>query len=390
MRGRPLFLAVAVGLVLFLLAVGSETVRLTYGAGGATPPGVRAASAPGGRLVVIDRVPVARLKGTPFEVGRAHGALFRSQIRFLHKEYFRVLAVRALGEAEIERWTRAVEPFIPDHLKQEMRGIAEGSGLPYREILQVNCMIDRLQSLMCSTVVASGKATRDGEVYFGRNLDFPGRNILHKMTVVLVFEPEGKTPLASVTWPGLVGVLSGMNSRGVAGATMMIHKGRQIRPGLPYMMMYREALERARRTADVHDTIKASRRTCPNNFMVVDSTGAAEVLEWDQEVVARRPAEGGSACSTNHFRSKELEGTGWRAGLGRYRQLERFLADGRGSIDLGKIKQALEEVATPWFLNVQSMVFLPAKREIHLATGDKLPMAAQRWVRLERRVLFGE
>jgi len=390
MRGRPLFLAVAVGLVLFVLAVASETVRVTYGAGGATPPKAKAAKTPAGRLVLIDGVPVARLGGTPIEVGRAHGALFRRQIHFLHKEYFGVLAVRALGAAEIERWTRAVEPFIPNHLKEEMRGIAEGSKLPYREILQVNCMIDRLQSLMCSTVVASGTATKGGEVYFGRNLDFPGRNILHKMTVVLVFEPEGKTPVASITWPGLVGVLSGLNSRGVAGATMMIHKGKRIRPGLPYMMMYREALERARKTADVHDSIKAAHRTCPNNFMVVDSTGAAEVLEWDQEVVARRPAEGGCACSTNHFRTEALEGTGWRLGVMRYRRLERFIEDERGSIDIAKIKNALQGVATPWFLNVQSMIFLPAKRELHLATGDKMPMAAQRWVRIERRVLFGD
>ena len=58
--------------------------------------------------------------------------------------------------------------------------------------------------VLCSTVVAGGDATKNGEVLFGRNLDFIGRNILHRTTVCLVYETPGKTPLVSVTWPGLV------------------------------------------------------------------------------------------------------------------------------------------------------------------------------------------
>ena len=103
-----------------------------------------------------------------------------------------------------------------------------------------------------------------------------------------------------------------------------------------------------------------------------------------------RPASMGMACSTNHFRSKELEGVGLPLGLSRYRKLERFLDRERGGVNLAKIKHALESVATPWFLNVQSMVFLPARRSIHLSVGGKLPAAAQRFVHLDRNTLFGK
>ena len=124
--------------------------------------------------------------------------------------------------------------------------------------------------------------------------------------------------------------------------------------------------------------------------MVVDPTGTAEVLEWDQEIVARRPAQDGCAYSTNFFRSRELAGTGWKLGVMRYNRLEEFVEREHGAIDVEKIKSVLGRVATPWFLNVQSMIFLPKKLELHLATGDKLPIAAQRWVHIPRRVLFGE
>jgi len=272
-----------------------------------------------------------------------------------------------IGEEEIRKWTAQVLPYIPDHYLEEIKGIAEGAGIDEETMLHVNCIVDRLQMVLCSTVVAAGDATADGEVYFGRNLDFIGRNILHRTTVCLVYEPTGKTPLVSVTWPGLVGVLSGMNSRGVCGATMMIHYGSAAKPGIPYMMMYRDALVAAEKTGDVAAYFARCKRTIPNNFTVVDATGAAEVIEYDATLLARRPADRGGVCSTNHFRSDTLKGIGWDLGVSRYETLDEFLRTEHGKIDYDGVRKALRDTATPWYLNVQSMVFLPRKRELHEA-----------------------
>jgi hypothetical protein len=180
-----------------------------------------------------------------------------------------------------------------------------------------------------------------------------------------------------------------MNSEGVSGATMLIHQGRHRRPGLPYLMMYREALEGAKTKDDVFASISKAKRTSSNNFMVVDATGASEVIEFDPEVIVRRPAVHGCNCSTNFFASTELRDQCMPAGRGRYESLEEFLARERGRIDLPLVKKALEDVATPFFLNVQAMVFLPARQEIHLSVGGALPAAKQPYVHLTRDVLFG-
>jgi hypothetical protein len=389
---RPTLQAGAVGLLLLALAIASQSVGATYGAGGPPPPATRAEEVPTperSRLTNVGGIPVVRLSGSHYEMGRQHGAILKRQILFLLEEYFEGFAVPIVRQENLDKWTAEVEPFIPKHLKEEMRGLAEGAGLEYRRVLQVNTMVDRLQSMMCSTVVALGDATVDGEVYFGRNLDFPGRNVLHRTTVVLVYEPEGKTPLVAVTWPGLVGVLSGMNAHGVAGATMMIHQGRPLQPGLPYLLMYREALAGARKMTDVHDYVASVARTCPNNFMVVDETGAAEVIEFDSEVLARRGPDETGICSTNHFLTKELQGEAWRLGLRRYRSLQEFLRQKRGRIDLDGVREALVDVA-PWLVNVQSMVFLPRKRSLYLSVGGKLPAAKQPFVYLDRELLFGK
>lgn len=393
MRRRHHFLAGLATLALFALSVGSLFVASTYGGDAPAPPVIVRAEIPAGvrdRVRLVDGVPVLHVRGTPYEMGRQHGAALKDQIRFLAKEYCDAMIVRAVGRRNLEEWADAVEKYIPAPYREEMRGLAEGAGMTYREVLLVNTMVDRFQAMMCSTVVANGGATADGDVYFGRNLDFPGRNILHRATVVVVYEPEGGEPLVSVTWPGLIGVLSGMNGHGVCGATMMIHRAKELRPGIPYMIMYREALARARKAADVHTYIAKAKRTCANNFMVVDATGKALVVEWDQDFAVARPATDGTLCSTNYFRSDKLKDVGFPIGKGRYDSLEEFLDRERGHIDLAKVKAVLADVARPWYTNVQSMVFLPRRRTLYVSVGGALPAAKQRFVRLDRELLFGE
>jgi hypothetical protein len=181
-----------------------------------------------------------------------------------------------------------------------------------------------------------------------------------------------------------------MNSHGVAGATMLVHRGRDLKPGLPYMLMYREALAAARSMDDVFAAISRARRTCSNNFMVVDATGAAEVIEYDPEQVVRRPGTANCVCSTNFFVSKELRELCVPVGEDRYESLEGFLERERGRIDLEAVQRALADVAEPWYLNVQAMVFLPAKRSLHLSVGGTLPAAKQPYVHIPADVLFGK
>jgi isopenicillin-N N-acyltransferase-like protein len=380
------------GLSLVLLALLTLFVQATWG-DAPLPPPVRVEDAPEalrGHVALVGSVPVLHLSGTPREMGYQHGAVLKSQILFLYHEYYEAMVRRLVGEKELKEWAKATEPFIPEEYREEMRGLAEGCGLPYEEVLVVNTMVDRFQTVACSTVVAGGDATKDGEVYFGRNLDFPGRNILQRMTVVIVWSPEGQTPLAAVTWPGMIGVLSGMNAEGVAGATMLVHRGRDRRPGIPYLMMYRRALASARKIDDVYASLSEAKRTTSNNFMVVDATGAAEAIEFDPEVIVSRPASAGCVCSTNFFVSNDLRDHCMPMGKDRYESLTDFLRRERGEIDLDLVEQALADVATPFYMNIQAMVFLPRKREIYVAEGGDLPAAKHPYVHLSRETLFGK
>ena len=155
------------------------------------------------------------------------------------------------------------------------------------------------------------------------------------------------------------------------------------------MLLYRRALEQAGSIDDVTRTIKSGARTCPNNFMTMDATGASAVIEWDAGKVAVRRPDNGGLCSTNYFRSDVLKDVGTPLGLNRYDDLSEFLSRRHGRIGIDEVKAVLRKVARPWYVNVQAMIFLPRRKTMHVAVAERLPAASQPYVELDAATLFG-
>ncbi|MFB3066187.1 MAG: hypothetical protein ACE10D_06690, partial [Planctomycetota bacterium] len=148
-------------------------------------------------------------------------------------------------------------------------------------------------------------------------------------------------------------------------------------------------LARARTADEVHAILEAAPRTCPNKFMAVDPTGAAFVTEFTADKAFRRGIERDTLCSTNFFHTAAASAQSRPVGEDRYDILRDFLQREHGQIDLQGVLEQLAATGTPWYLNVQAMVFLPRKREIYLSVGGRLPAARQRFVRLDSSVLLG-
>ncbi len=110
----------------------------------------------------------ARLRGAPYERGMQHGKLFSSRIRsmyaglltnsilpYLNRERPDIAAF--LTRYEDERYdggtfsyllmlesARHMETFIPQAYLDEMRGIADGAGMSYEEVLILNTFVDTM------------------------------------------------------------------------------------------------------------------------------------------------------------------------------------------------------------------------------------------------------
>ena len=118
---------------------------------------------------------VMHLYGTPYERGFQHGQRFASKIRslytrllttsllpYLNRERPDIASV--LAEYQKPRYDggrfsyeflldsgRRLEGFLPPEYREEMRGIADGAGLPYDEILLLNTFMDSLFNMRSIT-----------------------------------------------------------------------------------------------------------------------------------------------------------------------------------------------------------------------------------------------
>ena len=334
-------------------------------------------------------LPILRLKGSPEEMGEQHGVLLKDQIRVLMQIYVPAFLGSDLDSARRE--AKAFLPHISERHRRELRALAKASGQTFGDVLLGHCFPDQYRAWGCSCVTATGAARGAAGPLFGRNLDFIDMGFLHRFSLIVIFEPDQGPRFVSLTFPGMIGVISGLNEWGLASAVMVVHSG-GCKPGTPFGLLFRGLLETQRDTAGVGAQLASAAITVGNNLMVCDAKGAARVFELNNSeprCVARGPDSRGLLFSTNHHASPTNKRTRLSAvflsSRRRYQQLEDCCA-GDGPVTLETIKQGLEDTA-PKIANVQSMVFAPATRELHVAFGRK-PAAAGRLTKLGRSLLF--
>jgi predicted choloylglycine hydrolase len=316
-------------------------------------------------------VRVVEMSGSGEELGTSHAQQLGTPIQQLYRlyfgQYFTSTFERNLALAAASAYASHVSP---EHL-EEIRALARGTGLQEREVLLGQCFLDLSAMTACSTITLPASAAPDGIARFGRNLDFPSFDIADRQSVVLIFRPAGRYAFASIAWPGMIGVLSGMNEHGLALANMEVDRGRRIPSAMPYMLLYRTILERCRTVEEAIALLQTTPRQTANNLMLMDASGDRAVAEITPDAVTvRRAPDTAALISTNHQRGDEDLDTHGRCE--RFDSLHDVAADRWGRIDASALERMLGRVAQGE-MTLQSMVFEPSTRTLYLATGSDAP-----------------
>lgn len=185
----------------------------------------------------------------------------------------------------------------------------------------------------CTTFTFDGAATPDGAGILARAFDFEVDDIFDRRKAVFLVREAGKIPFASVAWPGLVGVVSGMNLEGVA---VVVHGGRAREPqamGEPVVHALRRVLSEARTTEDAARLLAERAAMVSHIIIVTDAHGHSAAIERApgfQDAVRTLPSR---AATTNHFESalkddpKNLRVRSSTSTLPRRARGDRLLAD---------------------------------------------------------------
>jgi isopenicillin-N N-acyltransferase-like protein len=321
---------------------------------------------------VASPCPVVELVGSPDQMGASQAQQLGPAIHTLHDKYLLPFIKGGMARFVALSEANAFEAQLRPEHRAEAIALAHASHIDERETMLGQSFLDMAQLSGCSTVALSAEASPDGVPRFGRNLDFWSLNVADKYSTLFIVRGDGgRYAYASVGWPGMIGVLSGMNEHGLCLANMEVPRQTRLPTAMPYPLLYRTVLERCRTVDEAIHLLQTTPRQTANNLMLMDGAGDRAVAEITPEAVHVRRAKGSAALlSTNHQRDQDADTPGK---CDRYDYLHDTAASEFGHVDAAAVQAMLARVGNHGTL--QSMVFEPTKLAIYLATGQA---AAQR------------
>lgn len=302
-------------------------------------------------------IPLIEIAGAPLERGLAYGRAAAERIARSYELYGGTLEKRGVSWADalaaargfLEQIT-ALEPA----LAEEIRGIAEGSGIPVEGIVVVNARSEILHRLGhrpteapddgCTGIIVQPEVSADDMLIHAQNWDWM---LAARETVVLLRVTEGDHELLTFVEAGGL-ARCGLNSAGLAltGNSLKIAASLPEK-GLPISVIRRKVLA-ARCFSEALGAIYKSPRACANNMMLSHATGEAIDLETTPEEVFWLAPRDGLLIHANHFRSDAARAKLFDAGaangpdsLSREMRLERLARAKTGSIGLTDVMAML-------------------------------------------------
>jgi hypothetical protein len=297
-----------------------------------------------GFLEEVDGYKVLHVKGTPYEMGYQQGALLKEDIRAQVHYLFDVKAKEMkveVGGINLLNPKRAIagiaatqKKFVPVRFYDELRGIADGAGLPVQDAITANFIPEMFH---CSGFALSGSATKDGTLYHGRILDYGCNWKLQEHAILTIAEPEGKIPFLNVTYAGFIGSVTGMNAKKISIGEMG-GRGLGHWDGVPMALLVRMALEEASTLEDAIANFRDHPRTCEYYYVIADGkSGQAVGMEasWDTFGVVR--------MGESHAKLPEAVKDGVVLSAGdRYTELVRRVKEGHGTFDAPSARRLME------------------------------------------------
>ncbi|HTA92636.1 MAG TPA: C45 family peptidase [Polyangiaceae bacterium] len=177
----------------------------------------------------------------------------------------------------------------------------------YQRFVYLNALYDMALSfehsplIGCTTITFGDDEIDGGGGILARAFDFEVDEVFDDHKAVFFVREDGQIPFASVAWPGLVGVVSGMNADGVA---VVVHGARGGTPqaeGEPVVHALRRVLSTAHSTDDALRALAEQPAMVSHIVIINDENGHAVAVERvpGKPNFVRDLAP--KAVTTNHF-----------------------------------------------------------------------------------------
>lgn len=265
------------------------------------------------------------IKGNPLQLGYNNGALTESLMQKQEEIFFSKVEgfvpskfKQNLLRNFLKWYNRKMYLNVREDFQAELYGLSQYSSDKYDFIApkylrslylhgahDIGHVMQDLMMVGCTSLAVWNENTEEGDLLIGRNFDFYVGDDFAKNKLVEFVEPEVGIPYLSVSWPGMIGVVSGMNKEGI---TVTINAGKSKIPltaKTPISLVTREILQYAKNINEAI-AIAKKRKVFVSESILVGSANdkSAVIIEVSPDNFGVYKVENTSRVfCTNHFQS---------------------------------------------------------------------------------------
>ncbi len=351
-----------------------------------TSPLQKQRKVPGGELRWVEGQRVVLLKGTPEQVGFAHGSLLKDESqRCIDSVLYTFGTVNTIRTG---RWFRhdldsayeRLAPHIPEDHKRETLAFAKAMDLAPRTAHAINVFPELFH---CSGFALFGKATKDGKLYHGRVLDYMTTIGLQDSATTFIVAIGGKHAFANIGYAGFIGSVSGMNDQAISLGEMG-GGGEGQWDGVPMATLMRRALEECSSLDEVMDLWKHNPRTCEYYYVFADgkTNRAVGVMAVPESIEFVMPGQ------THQRLGEGIEDAVVLSAGSRLEELRQRVQKRYGEID-ADVGQWLMNRPVAMESNLHNVLFVPEDGVFYVANAShNEPAASRPYVKLDLQELL--
>lgn len=257
-------------------------------------------------------IPMIQVFGSHYQMGCQIGEACREQIR--HSIYnAQVLLDQAYEHLQLtwegaQMQSRKYFPFAEERYPQyveELKGIADGSGMSFDDVAVVNGMeavtMDALHLTKCTSMAVAQERTASGNVIAAHNEDWvpedePDVFLIHARL-------DDEPPFLAMTYGALLPNI-GMNAYGIAQCCDSVYPS-DSRIGIPRVVVSRAVLS-ARTPSEAMRHMLVPHRAAGYNHLLVHESGEMYNVEVSSRRFAVLGGEGGVLAHTNHYLDPQM------------------------------------------------------------------------------------
>ncbi len=201
---------------------------------------------------------------------------------------------------------KAVSLFASD--KFDFIGNNYKRQLNYHAAHDIGHAMQNLHLVECTAFAAWNTRTVDSSLLIGRNFDFYVGDEFAENKILLFVKPNKGYPFASITWGGMIGVVSGMNNQGLS-ITLNSAKGDiPFIAKTPVSIIAREILQYAGNISDAYEIAKSRPSFVAESFMIASASDEqVAIIEKTPDTTILFFSNTDHIVLTNHFQSQALK-----------------------------------------------------------------------------------